>query len=123
VHKTDLVALVKDALNDLKARDMRVMDVSRLTSITEYMVICSGTSSRHVRSIADCVIEKAKEAGIVPVGVEGHEFGEWVLVDLDEAVIHIMQPGTRDFYKLENLWDMDAQAEAAPGSTRAEPGR
>ncbi len=123
MHKKDLVALVEDALNDLKARDTRILDVSKLTSITDYMVISSGTSSRHVRSIADRVIEKAKGAGVLPIGVEGHEFGEWVLVDLDAVVVHIMQPGPRDFYKLENLWDMEAEADPALGSSRAERGR
>ena len=76
-----------------------------------------------MRSIADRVVEKAKEAGCVPIGVEGHEFGEWVLVDLDEVVVHIMQPGARDFYKLENLWNMEPQSEPERAPTRAEPGR
>ena len=123
MHSKELVALVEGALIDLKARDQRVLYVSELTTITDYMVIASGTSSRHVRSIAGHIIEKAKEEGCIPLGVEGQEFGEWVLVDLDEVVVHIMQPAARDFYKLENLWDIEAQSDPAPGATRAEPGR
>ncbi len=95
-----------DALEELKARDLRVIDVSMLTSITDYMVIASGTSGRHVCSIADHLIEEIKAAGCRPLGVEGMESGEWVLVDLQDVVVHIMQPKTRDFYKLENLWEM-----------------
>jgi ribosome-associated protein len=121
-HSQNLVALVQDALDDMKARDTRVVHVSELTSITDYMVISGGRSSRHVRSIADRLIEKVKEAGYIPIGVEGREFGEWVLVDLDEVVVHIMQPATRDFYKLENLWDMEAQSDPKRGPTRAQPG-
>lgn len=113
MHSKELVALAADALEDLKARDVRILDVRRLTSITDFMIIASGTSDRHVRSIADRVIERAKEAGHPPLGVEGQEHGEWVLVDLQDVVVHIMQPRTRDFYKLENLWDMDGGAGAA----------
>lgn len=104
----DLVALVERALDDLKAVDMLTLDVSGLTSITDYMVVVSGTSDRHVRSIADHLLEKARESGAEVLGVEGHEFGEWVLVDLTDVVVHIMQPRVREFYKLENLWNMEA---------------
>lgn len=107
MRSNELVELVERALDDLKAVDIKTMDVSGLTSITDYMVIAGGTSDRHVRSIADNVIEKAKEAGANILGIEGHEFGEWVLVDLTDVVVHIMQPRVRDFYKLENLWNMD----------------
>ncbi|MBT8445328.1 MAG: ribosome silencing factor [Gammaproteobacteria bacterium] len=107
MRSKELVALVERALDDLKAVDTKVLEVSGLTSITDYMVIAGGTSDRHVRSIADNVIEKAKEAGADVLGIEGHEFGEWVLVDLTDVVVHIMQPRVRDFYKLENLWNLD----------------
>lgn len=113
MHSKDLAALAADAVEDLKARDVRVLDVRTLTSITDFMIIASGTSDRHVRAIADRVIERAKQAGHPPLGVEGQEHGEWVLVDLQDVVVHIMQPRTRDFYKLENLWDMDGEAGAA----------
>ena len=118
-----MVVMVKDALKDLKARDIRVLNVSKLTKITEFMILASGTSGRHVRSIADQVIEKAKSEGRVPIGVEGHELGEWVLVDLDDVVVHIMRPKVRDFYKLENLWDMEEHSSPATKPTRAEPAR
>jgi ribosome-associated protein len=112
VQSDELIVLVEDALNELKALDICVLDVRALTSVTNHMVISSGTSSRHVRSIADNVIQKAKVAGCTPLGVEGHQYGEWVLVDLGDVVVHLMQPKARDFYSLEKLWDMEAR----PGS-------
>jgi ribosome-associated protein len=113
VHSEELLAVAEEALADMKAREIRVLDVRSLTSITDFMVVASGTSDRHVRSIADRVIEKAREVGCRPLGLEGHEHGEWVLVDLDDVVIHIMQPQVRDFYKLENLWDMTGDSGSA----------
>lgn len=107
MRSKELVAVVEAALDDLKAVDVKTLNVSGLTSITDFMIIATGTSDRHVRSIADRVIEKASAAGASVLGVEGHEFGEWVLVDLADVVVHIMQPRVRDFYKLENLWNMD----------------
>jgi ribosome-associated protein len=102
-----LVEMATQVLDDLKARDVRVLDVSGLTSITDYMVIASGTSRRHVQSIAERLVERAKEAGHTPYGVEGTDAAEWVLVDLQDIVVHVMQAEVRDFYKLENLWDLD----------------
>ena len=107
MQSKELVTLVEQAADDLKAVDMLTLEVSGLTSITDFMVIASGTSDRHVRSIADNVIEQAKAAGVQVLGVEGQDFGEWVLVDLGDVVVHIMQPRVRDFYKLENLWNLD----------------
>jgi ribosome-associated protein len=112
VHSRALVELVESSMSDLKAIDIRVLDVSTMTSITDFMVIGSGTSDRHVRSIADRVIERTKQAGNRALGVEGHEYGDWVLVDLGDVVVHVMQPATRDFYKLENLWTMPEQSGA-----------
>lgn len=111
----ELMELVEDALNELKALDICILDVGAVTSVTDHMVISSGTSSRHVRSIADNVIEKAKAAGYVPVGVEGQESGEWVLVDLGDVVVHLMQPKAREFYSLEKLWNMETQAGSTVG--------
>ena len=122
MHSDELVTLVEDALNELKALDTCVLNVGRLTSVTDHMVISSGTSSRHVRSIAEKVIEKAKAAGRVPLGVEGQQYGEWVLVDLGDVVVHLMQPKVRDFYNLEKLWNMETQPDSTAGSTRANPG-
>ena len=99
-----LLHTVTEAIEDLKGRDVRVLDVREMTSITDYMVIVSGTSDRHIKSIADNVIEKAKAAGFRTLGVEGREQGEWVLIDLGDVVTHVMQPEVRDFYQLERLW-------------------
>ena len=104
------VAMTRQVLDDMKARDVRVLDVSSLTPITDYMVIASGTSRRHVQSIAERLVERAKAAGHAPIGVEGAEVAEWVLVDLQDVVVHVMQSEVRDFYKLENLWDLTGSA-------------
>jgi ribosome-associated protein len=112
VQSKKLLALAEAALADVKARDVRVMDVRRLTSIADYMVVASGTSDRHVKSLADRVVERATAAGCKPLGVEGKDSGEWVLVDLQDVIVHIMQPRTREFYKLESLWDMGSAATA-----------
>lgn len=106
MHSKELVELVEDSMSDLKAVGIRVLYVGAMTSITDFMVIATGTSDRHVRSIADRVVDRAKHAGHGVLGIEGHEYGEWVLVDLGDVVVHVMQAATRDFYKLENLWDM-----------------
>lgn len=93
------------ALEDLKAKDVQVLNVRSLTSITDYMIIASGTSTRHVKALSDSVVEKAKQAGCRPLSVEGEREAEWVLVDLADAVVHVMLPETREFYQLEKLWD------------------
>ncbi len=112
MRSKQLLALAEHALADLKARDIKVLDVRRQTTIADYMIVASGTSDRHVKSIADRLVQRASEAGCQPLGVEGTGTGEWVLVDLADVIVHIMQPKARDFYKLENLWDMDAAATA-----------
>ena len=110
-----LAALAETTLDDMKARDVRVIDVRKLTTVTDYMIIASGTSDRHVRSIADRLVERATEAGCKPLGTEGGDAGEWVLVDLQDVVVHVMQGKIRDVYKLENLWDMQAPAAGSAG--------
>ena len=107
-----LLALAKDALADVKARDVRVLDVRELTTMADYLVVASGTSDRHVKSLADRVVERAAAAGVPALGVEGREGGEWVLVDLQDVIVHIMQPKAREFYKLESLWDIGSAATA-----------
>jgi ribosome-associated protein len=101
------------ALDDLKAQDITALDVRHLTSVTDTMIFASGRSDRHVRSIADSVVERCKEAGIAPLGVEGQEAGEWILVDLGDVVVHVMLPRVREFYNLERLWDIAARDAAA----------
>ena len=93
-----------DKIDDLKARDVVVLDVSKQSNITDYMVICSGTSKTHVKAIAENLVVEAKKAGIPPLGVEGRESSEWVLVDMGDVILHVMQDQTRDFYQLEKLW-------------------
>src|SRR5215813_11377679 len=112
---------VTAALDDMKAANVRVLDVRGLTDIADTMVIASGNSDRHVRSIAERVVEKSKEAGFRPLGTEGARDGEWVLVDLQDVVVHVMLPRVREFYGLERLWDNDAvtPAVAAPAASRA----
>ena len=95
---------VIDALDKLKAKDVREIDVRGKTSITDLLVIASGTSARHVKSIADEVSKFAKKAGVMPLGVEGEVEGEWVLVDLGDVIVHVMLPRIREFYGLERLW-------------------
>lgn len=92
------------ALEDLKAKDVREIDVRGKTSIADILFIASGTSARHVKSIADEVIKFAKEAGVMPLGVEGQTEAEWVLVDLGDIIVHVMMPRIREFYGLERLW-------------------
>ncbi|WP_110600214.1 MULTISPECIES: ribosome silencing factor [Salinicola] len=113
-----LKSLVVDALEELKARDVVELDVAELTSVTDVMVVASGTSSRHVSALADNVIEKAKEAGLRPLGVEGQQSGEWVLVDLGDVIAHVMMPETRQLYDLERLWaDLPADSRRATGDS------
>ena len=95
---------VIDAIEDIKGFDISVMDVRKLTSLTNYMIVASATSSRQAKAIADNVREKLKEKGYKIRGTEGEKEGEWVLVDLDDIVVHIMVPATRAYYNLEQLW-------------------
>ena len=108
-----LRSLVLAALDDLKARDVREINVRDKSSVTDLMVVASGTSSRHVKSIADEVVRKAKQAGLPPIGVEGQREAEWVLVDLGDIVVHVMLPRTREFYGLERLWTVGDQMPTA----------
>ena len=100
----ELKTLVIQALEDLKAQDIVELDVSTLTDVADWMIVASGTSSRHVKSLAENVVVEAKKQGIQPVGVEGENVGDWVLVDLADILVHVMLPETREFYNLEKLW-------------------
>ena len=101
-----LIKLVENALEDVKARDIVVLDVSDLTDITEHLVVASGNSSRQVKALAENVVENAKKQGFQPLGVEGMDSADWVLVDLGDVVVHVMLPETRQFYDLEKLWSV-----------------
>lgn len=109
----ELGKVVVDALTDLKGVDVTVLDVSNLTSITDKMVIASGTSTRHVSALADNVALKAKHAGYPALGIEGEQAGEWVLLDLGDVIVHVMMPATREFYALEKLWSVGSSEDAA----------
>ncbi len=103
------------ALEDIKARDITVLDVRKLTSLYDSLIIASADSNRQVRALAQHVRDKLKQAGATIVGTEGEETGDWVLVDAGEIVVHIMQPAVRAYYNLEELW--------APPARRAKPAR
>jgi ribosome-associated protein len=108
-----LKTVILAALDDMKALEVKFLDVRGLTDIADFMVIASGTSDRHVRSVAQRVVEKAKEAGFRPHGIEGQQDGDWVLIDLNEMIVHVMLPRVREFYGLEKLWDMTVTKRAA----------
>jgi ribosome-associated protein len=99
-----LKQLCLNALQDMKAKDIIILDVRQQASFTDTMVFASGTSRRHVSSIAESLVQAAEVAGMAPLGVEGETVGEWVLVDLGDVVVHVMLPETRAFYELEKLW-------------------
>jgi len=111
-----LEKLVLAALEDMKAVNVKLLDVRGLTDITDAMIVASGTSDRHVRSIAERVIEKAREAGRRPLGVEGTRDNEWVLVDLQDVLLHVMLPRVREFYAIEQLWEPTPAVVRASGA-------
>jgi ribosome-associated protein len=108
-----LTDLVVEALDDVKAKDIVRLDVRDMTSVTDFMVVASGTSNRHVNALIDNVAEKAKAAGHRPIGIEGAEGGEWVLLDLQDTLVHVMLPKVREFYNLEKLWSISPMGDAA----------
>jgi len=104
MRSKQLAGLVTAALDDIKAQDVQLLDVRKLTSIMDFMIVATGTSDRHVRSIADKVVEAVEENGVKALGIEGADEAEWVLVDLGDVVLHVMQRKVRDLYQLEKLW-------------------
>ncbi|HET8764344.1 MAG TPA: ribosome silencing factor [Rhodanobacter sp.] len=121
--KTDPVAILRKAvvaaLEELKAKDVREIDVRGRTSIADFLVFASGTSARHVKSIADEVVKYAKRAGMPPLGVEGEESAEWVLVDLGDVIVHVMLPRVREFYGLERFWSLGGDREPDADAAQA----
>lgn len=118
-RQSALEKLVRTALDDMKAVNVQVLDVRGLTDVADTMVIASGTSDRHVRSIAEHVVVEAKKAGHQPMGVEGKRDSEWVLVDLRDVLLHVMLPRVREFYQLEQLWEAPQSARKAAAARKA----
>jgi len=112
-----LQQLVVSSLEDFKANDILVIDVSGKSPLTERMIIASGNSTRHVKSMAENLVVKAKAVGNPPLGVEGAQEGEWVLVDLNDVIVHLMLPQTRAFYNLEKLWEASADRRSGISSS------
>ena len=104
MNSEQLCDLVVAALEEVKAMDIVKLDVRELTTVTDYMIVASGTSNRHVRALAEAVADKAREAGHRPAGIEGEDGSEWVLLDLRDTLVHVMLPRVREFYNLEKLW-------------------
>ena len=123
MQNEQLLQLAIAALEDLKAKDITTIDVRGKTSITDFMVIASGSSSRHVKSLVDNVLEKVKEQGVRPLGSEGLDTGEWALLDLGDVVVHVMLPTARQFYDLERLWQGAelSRAQHSPEQFTADP--
>ena len=115
-----LLKTVQAAVEELKAKDVIEIDVRGKSSVCDYMVIASGTSTRHVKSIADEVVKFAKKLDVMPLGVEGEREAEWVLVDLGDVIVHVMLPRVREFYALERLWTVGDQPPEYLGETGAE---
>lgn len=113
MNSEQLSDLVVDALDDIKGLDIVKLDVRDMTTVTDFMVLASGTSSRHVQALVDNVAEKAREAGHKPIGIEGEDGGEWVLLDLQDTLVHVMLPKMREFYNLEKLWSLGPSADLA----------
>jgi len=113
MNSEELSALVVAALDDVKAKDIVTLDVRKMTSVTDYMIVASGTSNRHVKALIESVADKAREAGHRPIGIEGEEGSEWVLLDLQDALVHVMLPKVREFYNLEKLWSLGESGEVA----------
>jgi ribosome-associated protein len=101
----NLVEVAVAALQDMKGHNIKVLDVTRLTDVADNMIIATGTSDRHVKSLARHVLDKIEAAGFRALGIEGEGEGEWVLVDLQDAIVHVMLPRIREFYGLEKLWE------------------
>ena len=112
MNSTELSELVVGALEEVKAQDIVKLDVRDLTTVTDYMIVASGTSNRHVKALAEAVAEKSRDAGHRPAGIEGADGSEWVLLDLRDTLVHVMLPRVREFYNLEKLWSLRPPGDA-----------
>ncbi|HSG04516.1 MAG TPA: ribosome silencing factor [Marinobacterium sp.] len=112
-HDKQLIALIESALEDMKAKDLVLIDVRGRSTVTDYMMVASGTSKRHVAAVAQEVLDKLKAEGTQPLGVEGQDVGDWVLVDVGSVVVHVMMPDARSFYDIERLWSVGGQSSAS----------
>lgn len=112
MNSKELCELAVTALEDIKGIDIKVLDVVSKSSVTDIMVFASGNTARQVKALANSVADKAKKAGMPALGIEGDDSNEWVLVDLGDVVVHVMQPSIREFYNLEKLWGEDSPAES-----------
>ena len=108
--KNNSLTLALSALDDMKAQSINNINVSELTSVSDYMIFCTGTSSRHARSIVDKISEKAKRSKHPILGIEGYDSAQWILIDLGEVIVHVMLDEVRAFYKLDDLWSIGASA-------------
>lgn len=112
MNSKELCELAIEALEDIKGIDIKVLDVVSKSSVTDIMIFASGNTSRQVKALANSVADKAKKAGSAALGIEGDESNEWVLVDLGDVVVHVMQPSIREFYNLEKLWGEGSPSES-----------
>lgn len=113
MNSEQLSELVVGALEEVKAQDIVKLDVRKLTTVCDYMIVASGTSNRHVKALSDAVSDRSREAGHKPAGVEGAEGSEWVLLDLQDTLVHVMLPRVREFYNLEKLWSLTPSSDVA----------
>ena len=118
----ELRDLIVASLDDRKGRSILALDVTKLTDVTDFMVLASGTSARHVRALVDSLRETARRCAVHVLGVEGEDTGTWVLVDLGDVVVHVMQAETRAFYDLERLWGEAGEVRGQAGEVRGEAG-
>jgi ribosome-associated protein len=115
MNTQELISVVTQALEDNKAHNISILDVSSLTDAMDNLIVCTATSTRHAVSLSQKVIEATKSAGTAPFGVEGAEYGEWILIDLSDIVVHIMLAEQRDFYNLEKLWAVTEESRKQSG--------
>lgn len=113
MNSEQLSDLALDALEEVKGKDIVKLDVRNMTTVTDFMIVASGTSNRHVKALADAVAEKARAAGHKPTGIEGTEGSEWILLDLQDTLVHVMLPRVREFYNLEKLWSLAPSSDLA----------